>query len=124
METKMKRQKIKPSQAVEVRVGSIRDMRADVNALLSDPAKAHSQPAKVVYLSPEDVPRFLSGERIRLIHKMRDGEYTIGELAAALKRKRENVSRDLRMLSRLGLIEVKRTGRQIRPIAKQITVAI
>jgi predicted transcriptional regulator len=71
------------------------------------------------------VPKFLSEERIRLIHEIRKGDYTINELAKKLKRKRENISRDINLLKHLKLVEVRKNGREIHPATKpNITITL
>jgi len=110
---------------IEVRVGSVEDLRQDVNRIFDNPKSADNEPDHVIYLSPRDVPKFLSEERIRLIHEMRKGDYTINQLAIKLKRKRENVSRDINLLKHLKLVDVKKNGREIHPVTKpNITITI
>ena len=110
---------------IEVRIGSVEDLRQDVNRIFDNPKLADNEPDHVIYLSPGDVPKFLSEERIRLIHEMRKGDYTINQLATKLKRKRENVSRDISLLKHLKLVDVKKNGREIHPVTKpDITITI
>jgi len=110
---------------VEVRIGSINDMREDVNRIFDNPQAAEREVAHRVYVSIEDLPKVLSGERVRLIHEIRRRQYTIGELASKLHRKRENISRDLSLLQRYGIVEMRKSGRERHPTAgSKITITI
>jgi predicted transcriptional regulator len=110
---------------IEVRLGTLDDMRQDVNRLFDDPGRVEEEPERIIYVPPKDLPKLLSEERVRLIHEIRRGDYTINKLAAKLKRKRENISRDLNILEEYGMVEIHRTGREGHPKTKsQITITI
>ena len=49
---------------------------------------------------------------------------TVGELARMLKRPRESVSRDLKILESYGLLSFKRSGREKRPKVEKDIIAV
>ena len=66
----------------------------------------------VISLSDEEQDRLITGKRLELIHVLRDqGELTISELARAVGRRLDAVSRDLAALERYGIVDLKRAGR-------------
>src|SRR3990172_2082560 len=62
----------------------------------------------ICFDSVEDMQKFLSPERIRLLKTVREkNPKSIYELAKMLKRDRKNVTEDVKMLEAVGLIERK-----------------
>ena len=82
-----------------------------IEAALKDPDK---MPDRLVMLSlaDEEQERLMTPKRLELIQALqRLKEPTISELAQALKRRLDTVSRDLKALSKHGIVELRREGR-------------
>ena len=110
---------------VEVRIGTIADLRKGINQVFEDPHSVEKEPERVIYVLPKDLSKILSEERVRLIHELRKGDYTINKLADRLNRKRENVSRDLNILQEYGMVEMQKNGRERHPTTRtQITITL
>jgi len=105
-------------QKIQVRVGTLDDLQKHVNNLFDNPQRIDDEPDHTIYLSPEHIPQILSKEKLRIIQEVRANNYTLGELARVLKRKQENISRDIKQLEQYGLIEVVKNGRQKHPTAR------
>lgn len=99
-----------------VRLGTIEDFRQAVLEVIADPTKAEDQPEHTLFIPPEFVPKIFSEERVRIIREIRNHEYNINDLSKRLGRKRENVSRDLRILKEYGIVDFKKNGREKNPI--------
>jgi len=113
----MKKNKGIMVQKKEVRVGTIDDFGEALKEIIADPKKINQIPkGGVVYVSPEDLPKILSKERLRLLHEIRKEEVNVGRLAVNLHRNREHVSRDLSILERFGLVHMQKRGREAYPI--------
>ncbi|MEQ8833495.1 MAG: metalloregulator ArsR/SmtB family transcription factor [Miltoncostaeaceae bacterium] len=52
--------------------------------------------------------------RLRLLDSLRDGESTVGELAARLETSQQNVSKHLGVLASAGLVERRKEGTAVR----------
>nr|BAL59770.1 hypothetical conserved protein [Candidatus Acetothermum autotrophicum] len=78
----------------------------------------------VLSLSEQAQHRVLTPRRLELVRTLRSKEITsVSELARAVRRSIESVSRDLRVLRSVGLIEFSRDGTTKRPIlAKDVIV--
>ncbi|MFH1835737.1 MAG: ArsR family transcriptional regulator [Methanobacteriota archaeon] len=100
---------------IEVKVGSLDDLRKDLNEVFDDPTRVEKESDYTIYLSPDEVPKLFSEERVRLIHEIRKNDYSVTQLASKLKRRRENVSRDLAILEHFGLVRVCKIGREKHP---------
>ena len=71
----------------------------------------------VISLSQQNQHRILTKKRLELLRAMKTREIeSISELAKAVGRSLESVSRDLRALQSAGLIEFRREGTTKRPI--------
>ncbi|MBI3795163.1 MAG: MarR family transcriptional regulator [Nitrospinae bacterium] len=71
--------------------------------------KVPSAVETICFDSTEEMQKFLSPERIRLIRTIHDLKpKSIIELATQLERDRKNVTEDVKMLESVGLIERKR----------------
>lgn len=108
-----------------VKVGTPKQMNDEIKEIIKNPKKADEKAQHTVYMTPEQFQQYLSKEKIRLLTTIREDDWTITQLARKLNRKIENVSRDLRELENIGLIEVKTQGRQKYPEThKQITITL
>jgi predicted transcriptional regulator len=98
----------------EVRVGGFDELRGKIKEIIATPKSIDKIPKNgVVYVSPENLPKLLSKERLKLIHEIRKKEQNIGQLASSLHRQREHISRDINLLERYGLVQTEKRGRQV-----------
>ena len=79
---------------------------------------------RVVFEDPADLLQVLSTERIRLLHAVGTKAIPVSQLARELKRDRQAVMRDVRLLESFGLLKTRETpnpghGRQriVAPLA-------
>jgi len=79
---------------------------------------------RVVFEDPADLMQVLSTERIRLLHAVRTRPIPVSQLASELKRDRQAVMRDVRLLESFGLLKTRQApnpghGRQriVAPLA-------
>lgn len=82
-----------------------------VEAALRDPER---MPDRLVMLSlaDEEQERLMTPKRLEMIQALRRlREPTVSELAQALKRRLDTVSRDLQALAKHGIVELRREGR-------------
>ena len=100
----------------EIRVGTVDDATKLLVDIARNPKKMNSMPKEgVIYVKPDDLPKLLSKERLRLMHEIRNNPLSITRLAEHLQRKRESVSRDVSFLANQGLVQVEQRGREIYP---------
>jgi len=117
--------KTKGKNRIVVKIGTAEQMDKEIMDVLDDPKKAGEKPQHTVYLTPEQFQQYLSKEKLKLLHKIREDQWTVTQLAEVLNRKIENVSRDLKDLEGIGFIEVKKHGRERYPAAnRQILITI
>ena len=62
---------------------------------------------RVVFEDPADLMQVLSAERIRLLHAVRARPIPLSQLAGDLKRDRQAVMRDVRLLESFGLLKTR-----------------
>ena len=62
---------------------------------------------RVVFEDPADLLQVLSTERIRLLHAVRTKPIPVSQLARELKRDRQAVMRDVRLLESFGLLKTQ-----------------
>lgn len=99
-----------------IKVKTLNEMAAGFKRVWKKAAKDESTPPAVetiCFESVEDMQKFLSPERIRLlnaIHERRPA--SILALARLLERDRKNVSEDVKMLEAVGLLERKVTKKE------------
>ena len=104
-------------QSKEIRVGTVDDATKMLVDIAQNPKKMDSVPKEgVIYVKPDDLPKLLSKERLRIMHELRNNSFSITRLAEHLQRKRESVSRDISFLANHGLIQVEKKGRETYPI--------
>jgi predicted transcriptional regulator len=72
----------------------------------------------VINLADENLQKIFTPKKLQLLNFILAGpELTVSEIAARLKRKKEAVSTDLKLLKKYGLVEMPREGRSKKPIA-------
>jgi DNA-binding transcriptional ArsR family regulator len=74
----------------------------------------HPVPAELVELIARRFRVLGEPMRIRLLDRLRDGEATVGELAAALGASQQNVSKHLAVLTDVGLLGRRKVGTSVR----------
>ena len=96
---------------IRLQVKTLDEMAADFKRVWKDAGKGKSvrEAAETIcFDSVEDMQKFLSPERIRLLKAVHEKKpKSIYELAKMLKRDRKNVTEDVKMLEGVGLIERK-----------------
>jgi predicted transcriptional regulator len=62
---------------------------------------------RIVFEDPADLMQVLSTERIRVLHAIRTRPIPVSQLASELKRDRQAVMRDVRLLESFGLLKTR-----------------
>jgi predicted transcriptional regulator len=62
---------------------------------------------RVIFEDPADLMQVLSAERIRVLHAVRARPIPVSQLASELKRDRQAVMRDVRLLESFGLLKTR-----------------
>lgn len=100
---------------ITLKVKTLDKMAADFKRAWKDAGKGKSERAAaetICFDSVEDMQKFLSPERIRLLRTVHEkNPKSIYELAKLLDRDRKNVTEDVKMLEAVGLIERKTAKR-------------
>jgi len=105
-----------PFRSKEIRVGTVDEATNLLVDIARNPKRMKHVPKEgVIYVKPDDLPKLLSKERLRLMHELRNNPVSITRLAEHLQRKRESVSRDIGFLAKQGLVQVKQRGREVYP---------
>jgi predicted transcriptional regulator len=74
-------------------------------------------------LSKEELPKLFTRKRLELVECIKRREVTISQLAKITKRELSAVDRDLKILEGLGILTLKKTGREVRPaIDKEVLI--
>lgn len=98
-----------------LQVKTLDEMAAEFKRVWKNAGKGKPAPASaetICFDSAEDMQKFLSPERIRLLRAIHEKKpKSIYELAKTLKRDRKNVTEDVKMLESVGLIERKTAKR-------------
>ena len=96
--------------------------RKDLDELLSGkPLSEINQPKDALYLDTfERLHELLSPKKLDLLLALMENpkHCCVSETAAKIKRKQEAVSRDLKQLKKLGLVELKKDGQKTIPKPK------
>lgn len=94
-----------------LQVKTIDEMAGDFKSTWKRASRGEAMPVAaetICFDNAEEMQKFLSPERIRLIRAIHDRKpKSIVELAAFLKRDRKNVTEDVKMLEAVGLIARK-----------------
>lgn len=100
---------------ITLKVKALDEMAADFKRIWKDAGKGKSVRdaiETICFDSVEDMQKFLSPERIRLLKMVHEkNPKSIYELAKMLDRDRKNVTEDVKMLEGVGLIERKTAKR-------------
>ena len=100
---------IMPQHAIRARLLAI--ARGDIKPRRSDP--------KIWFASMKSLAEVLSDDNRSLLRVIRDTKpESVSTLASAMGRTPGNVSRTLKTMSRYGIVEMRREGRLVRPIAR------
>jgi DNA-binding transcriptional ArsR family regulator len=76
-------------------------------------AAAHPLPDPVVELIAERFRLLAEPTRIRLLDRLREGDATVGQLAAYLGTTQQNVSKHVGLLARAGLVAREKDGNAV-----------
>ena len=80
--------------------------------LARNPKLLKKMPSKMIFAENYDIlNKILSPKRLELIRTINKNErISVTELAKLLKRKQEAISRDIKILKEMGIIDIKRVG--------------
>jgi predicted transcriptional regulator len=95
-----------------------RDMDKDIEEIFKGTKKGLSQPEFIFYLdSYDELHRFLTPKKLDLLlylmGEKKHGKKTVGEIAKALQRKQEAISRDIHKLSFLQMVNLKKIKQKV-----------
>jgi predicted transcriptional regulator len=111
-----------------LRVKTVEEMADDFKRVWKDAANGKTVPAAtetICFDSTEDMQKFLSPERIRLIKTVHTQKpKSILELAKLLDRDRKNVTEDVKMLESVGLIERKVVRKALKGSKKKVELIV
>jgi predicted transcriptional regulator len=93
-------------------------IRARMLAIASGEYKPKAGEPKVWFTSMRSLAEVLSDENRALLHLIANSNpESIASLAEVTGRRRANLSRALRMMSRYGIVEMRREKTRVRPVA-------
>ncbi|MDE1820312.1 MAG: helix-turn-helix transcriptional regulator [Euryarchaeota archaeon] len=93
----------------------LEQVRSFMHTLVDHPEFLDIFPQDMVVPLGADVSSVFAPARVELMLEISRGRATVGALARALHRNRPAVSRDLHLLSRHGLVRIRRVGRESYP---------
>lgn len=110
--------------STEIRIGDIEDFKKTVGKATKYPAP-DSDKAVIFVRDAKMVSKILSEKRLELMRAIKEhSDYNVSQLARLLDRKQEAVSRDLSLLRRYGIVDIKRKERGVYPEVKPTHVLI
>ncbi|MBL7160625.1 MAG: ArsR family transcriptional regulator [Candidatus Aenigmarchaeota archaeon] len=76
-------------------------------------------------LSKEELTQIFTRRRIELIEAIKEKKpKTMSELATSLKRALPAIERDLKALEKFGVVELEKTGREVRPVIEKEVIVL
>lgn len=79
----------------------------------------------VLALSKDELTQIFTKKRIELIETIQKGKpSSLSSLAHSLKRVLPAVERDLKILERHGVVELKKTGRTVKPVVEKEVIVL
>lgn len=101
--------------------------RARATAKVLDAGKSVKGGVTISFEKPEEMLRFLSERRLKLLRAVRNRPGSIKELASSVHRKPDAVAKDLRLLNEAGLIVIRKvpnakhgTMNYIEPVSDEV----
>lgn len=115
--------------ALDPHAGEAHNDLADLQLLDEDPRRLDSEMrvASICIFDPDEIDE-LTPARLRLLDTLARSKrgLSVTQLAARAKRDKKNVSEDLKILCRLGLVEMQKRGREKipRPLGNSIHIVL
>ena len=113
------------SKEVTMKLSTLNDFFDIIEELITDPSKFDKMPDNMIFAKDyATLHKILTEKRLELIDAIKEHpKENIDSLSKILKRKREAISRDLRILQSMGIINMKTIGKNRIPfIQKQYIV--
>ena len=101
--------RVPPRVKVSVRTGDVGEFfaRSRARARRLDRGERLEPEVTVVFEEPSELLQVLSAERIRVLHAVRGKPIGVSQLALDLKRDRQAVRRDVKLLESFGLVKTR-----------------
>lgn len=113
------KQRQKTGRTLTIGIAPQEEVRARMLAIAKGTLKAKPGDPKVWFTSMKSLAEVLSDDNRALLRVIRETQpESIAKLAATTGRKPSNLSRTLGTMSRYGIVEMQRSDRTVRPIAK------
>lgn len=111
---------------VDMNVSSLDDFFDIIEEIVEDPEKFDSIPDNMLFAKDyETIHKVLTDKRLELIRVIKaNPELNIDALAKLLKRKREAVSRDLRILESMGVLKLRKEGKKRIPEIQKLYILV
>jgi len=113
------------SNEVKMKISTLNDFFDIIEEIISDPSKFDKMPDNMIFAKDyATLHKILTEKRLELIDAIKEHpKENIDSLSKILKRKREAISRDLRILQSMGIVNIKTIGKNRIPfIQKQYIV--
>ncbi len=99
----------------------------DIKKIFDNPAEAEkNEPDFVLYVdSVEQLSSILSAKKMSLLKYLKDASgYNVNEIAIKMGRKQEAISRDLHVLEKCGLVQLRKKGKNVIPEVRAREIVI
>jgi len=105
----------------KIKSSSVDDFFDIIEGVISDPLKFDQMPDNMIFAKDyATLHKILTEKRLELIDAIKQNpENNIDSLSKILKRKREAISRDVKILHSMGILNVKRIGKNKIPIIQK-----
>ncbi len=113
------------SNEVKMKISTLNDFFDIIEEIISDPSKFDKMPDNMIFAKDyATLHKILTEKRLELIDAIKEHpKENIDSLSKILKRKREAISRDLRILQSIGIINMRTIGKNRIPyIQKQYII--
>jgi predicted transcriptional regulator len=101
---------------LKIQIGEREELDKDINRFLDNPRLVEKEPHEVLFLTPVQFSSIFTKSRVETLKTIGDSNpRTMSELVKKLGRPKESVSRDVKLLSSAGLLEIDSNGIYKRP---------
>jgi predicted transcriptional regulator len=114
------------SNEVKMKISTLNDFFDIIEELISDPSKFDKMPDNMIFAKDyATLHKILTEKRLELIDAIKEHpKENIDSLSKILKRKREAISRDLRILQSMGIINMKTIGKNKIPFVQKQYIVV